>query len=128
MRNMDATLRTLSPRRARSVGKTPTPRSPVSYEQFRDMAWAASQQIQHRRPGVIPIASLRRALVQLPYPTFNQHLLRLERNGLVYLIPPEDPASLSADEQRECLPHPGGDLRSFVLWMSPKTHTPSFWD
>jgi hypothetical protein len=103
----------------------------VTYDQFKEVAWLASQQIEqpeiHRR-GVVSIPRLRRALSPLPAPTFNQHLLRLERNGLVYLIPPDNASALSDEDRSECLPHPSGDLRSFVLWMSPKARTLSFWD
>jgi DNA-binding transcriptional ArsR family regulator len=103
--------------------------APVGYEQFRQMAWSASETICDGSPrGVVPICELRRALRQVPAATFNQHLLRLERNGLVYLIPPEDPEMLKDDEREESLAHPAGDLRSFLLWMGPKTRPAYFWD
>jgi hypothetical protein len=103
--------------------------APIGYEQFRQMAWTASQEIRGDGPhGVIAIRDLRRALHQVPAPTFNVHLLRLERNGVVYLIPPEDPAVLSEEDKSESLSHPAGDLRSFLLWMGPKTRPAYFWD
>jgi hypothetical protein len=143
MRDMDAVLRTqpllptkrtipMRPRRDASPAKeVRVAPSGVTYDQFKEVAWLASQQIEPReivRPGVVSIPWLRRALLPLPAPTFNQHLLRLERNGLVYLIPPDDVRALSDEDRRECLPYPNGDLRSFVLWMSPKSRTLSFWD
>jgi hypothetical protein len=104
---------------------------PVGYEQFRQMAWRASQEIARggaTRRGVVAIPKLRRALRHVPTVSFNEHLLRLERNGLVYLIPPESVHALTEDERRDCLAHPAGDVRSFVLWMGPKTPSASFWD
>ena len=103
--------------------------APVGYDQFRQLAWTASQEIRSDNPhGVVPIRELRRALRNVPSTSFNQHLLRLERNGLVYLIPPEDPDGLSADERSESLAHPAGDLRTFLMWMGPKTRPAYFWD
>jgi len=105
------------------------PTVPVGYEQFRQMAWTASQRLTNDKPnGVISIPALRQALRQVPPATFNQHLVRLERNGLVYLIPPEDPESISDDERHLALDHPAGDLRAFLLWMGPRTRPASFWD
>jgi hypothetical protein len=111
--------------------RTKPMRPGVSYDRFKEMAWLASQQIEpcsFQRRGIVLIPRLRRALHQLPAPMFNQHLLRLERNGLVYLVAPDNVDALSEEERRECLPHPSGDLRSFVLWMSPRVRAASFWD
>jgi len=102
----------------------------VGYEQFRQMAWIASQEIaRNRQPqGVIPIRELRHHLAEVPASTFGQHLLRLERNGLVYLIPSDRPHLLTEEERAGALAHPAGDLRSFLLWLGPRTHRPSIWD
>ena len=102
----------------------------VGYEEFRQRAWIASQEIgpKGHPQGVIPIRELRKALAEIPAASFTQHLIRLERNGLIYLIPPEDPDALTEDDRRECLAHPAGDVRSFVLWMGPKARPASFWD
>lgn len=101
----------------------------IGYEQFRQTAWSASQDILRDHPhGVVPIRELRRRLPDVPSPLFNQHLLRLERNGLVYLIPSDQPHLLSEEERAGTLAHPAGDLRSFLLWLGPKTQTPCFWD
>jgi len=105
--------------------------APVGYEQFRQQAWMASQELTRKaslRRGVISIPELRQLLRQVPTKTFNDHLLRLERNGLVYLIPPEDTERLTEEQRRACLPHLAGDLRAFILWMSPKARSASFWD
>jgi hypothetical protein len=104
--------------------------APVGYEQFRQMAWSASQRLTRDNPhGVLSIRALRQALRQIPTTTFDEHLVRLERNGLIYLIPPEDPDSIDEDERRAALDHPAGDLRAFLLWMGPKTRPASyFWD
>jgi hypothetical protein len=130
MRDMDAVLRTkpLLPS-GRTIPMRPA-HTGISYDQFKELAWLASQQIEQResRRGIVLIPQLRRAMSPLPATTFNQHLLRLERNGLVYLIPPDNVETLSEEDRHECLPHPNGDLRSFVLWMSPRVRTPSFWD
>jgi hypothetical protein len=113
--------------RVEHVGGSRTlPIVPVGYEQFREMAFRASQEIARggaTRRGVVAIPRLRRALRHVPTATFNEHLLRLERNDVVYLIPPESPETLADDDRRECLAHPAGDLRSFVLWMGPKPQT-----
>ena len=102
----------------------------VGYEEFRQRAWMASQEIGRttHRHGVIPIRELRKALSGIPPASFTQHLLRLERNGLVYLIPAEAPETLSEEERLGALAHPAVDLRSFVLWMGPKTRPAYFWD
>ena len=102
----------------------------VGYEQFRQMAWIASQEIRRngKPDGVIPIRELRRLLAEVPSALFNQHLLRLERNALVYLIPADQPQSLSEDERAGALAHPAGDIRSFLMWLGPKTHRSYFWD
>ena len=103
--------------------------APVGYAQFRQMAWTASEAIRDGNSrNVVPIRELRRALRHVPAAAFNQHLLRLERNGVVYLIPPEDPDALTEEERLESLAHPAGDLRSFVLWMGPKARPTYFWD
>jgi DNA-binding transcriptional ArsR family regulator len=110
---------------SRTIAIAPT----IGYEEFRQRAWIASQEIRTANPhGVVPIRELRKALTGIPPASFTQHLLRLERNGVVYLIPPEDADALSEDEREESLTHPSGDLRSFVLWMGPKTRPASFWD
>jgi hypothetical protein len=129
MRNIETVLET--PLRARTIPMKPIPRDRAAdYEEFKEKAWAVSQQLVGResRRGVVSIPPLRRALAHVPDTTFNQHLLRLERNGLVYLIPPDNPNALTDDDRRDCIVHPNGDLRSFVLWMSPKARTTSFWD
>jgi DNA-binding transcriptional ArsR family regulator len=101
----------------------------IGYEEFRQRAWIASQEIRRANPnGVVLIRELRKALSGIPPASFTQHLLRLERNGLVYLIPPENADALTEDERRESLAHPSGDVRSFVLWMGPKTRPAYFWD
>ena len=102
----------------------------VGYEEFRQRAWIASQEIGRRGhpQGVIPIRELRKALPGIPAASFTQHLLRLERNGLIYLIPPEDPDALTEEERGDCLAHPAGDVRSFLLWMGPKARPAYFWD
>jgi hypothetical protein len=111
-------------------GRTLSIAPAVGYEEFRQRAWMVSQEIgrQARPQGVVPIRELRKALPEIPPTSFTQHLLRLERNGLVYLIPPEDPQALSESERGEVLIHPAGDVRSFVLWMGPKTRPAYFWD
>ena len=107
-------------------------RRPITYEQFQQLASDASREIAETEPhrrGVVPIPRLRRALPYVPFATFNQHLLRMERNGLVHLIPPGDPTVLSDEARRDSLLHPSGELRSFLLWISPRVQTtPSFWD
>lgn len=102
----------------------------IGYEEFRQRAWLASQELARKANphGVVPIPDLRRALAEIPAASFAQHLLRLERNGLVYLIPPEDPDSMTEAEREQSLEHPAGDVRSFLLWMGPKTRPASFWD
>ena len=102
----------------------------VTYEEFRQKAWLASQEIGRNghRHGVIPIPELRRALGDVPPSSFNTHLLRLERNGLVYLIRPESLEALADDARRDSLAHPSGDVRSSLLWMGPKTQPAYFWD
>jgi hypothetical protein len=120
MPNMDAVLR-MQP--LLTSGRTQRVRPAVPYEQFRDMAWHASRQIEETEPqrrGVVPIPRLRRSLADIPPAIFNQHVLRLERNGLVYLIPPEDPDALTEEARSLSIAHPSGDLRSFLLWMRPR--------
>lgn len=120
------------PLRPRTIPIKPSSRDRAAdYEEFKERAWIVSQQIEGResRRGVVAIPPLRRALAHVPPPAFNQHFLRLERNGLVYLIPPDNPDALTDDDRRDCILHPNGDLRSFVLWLSPKApRTTSFWD
>ena len=113
-----------------SSGRSEVGRS-ITYEQFREMAWAASRRLaaeEPRRRGVVPIPRLRRALRQVPPRIFSTHLLRMEQNGLVYLIPPENPEALCDEDRRDCIAHTTGDLRSFVLWMKPKPRTAATWD
>jgi hypothetical protein len=127
MPEMDVVLSTKS---SPGGGRSDGGRS-VSYEQFRQMAWAASRRItagDPRRRGVVPIPRLRRALRRVPEQTFAIHLLRMEQNGLVYLIPPENPAALGEEERRRCVAHANGGLRSFVLWMNPRTRAATTWD
>lgn len=133
MRDMKAALPTLPQRTSRTIPMRPAAHTDRAndYEIFKEKVWTVSQQLERGGGGrrdVVPIAPLRRALAPMPHTTFNQHLLRLERNGLVYLIPPEDPAALGDEDRRDCVEHPSGDLRSFILWMSPKVRTASFWD
>jgi hypothetical protein len=130
MRDTDAMLRT-TPTPTFPARSIPTKRA-VTYEQFQQMLSIASREIQeseHHRRGVVPIPRLRRALAHVPFASFNQHLLRMERNGVVYLIPPGDPDVLSDDARRDSLIHPRGDLRSFLIWISPRARTSSsLWD
>ena len=102
----------------------------VGYEEFRQRAWIASQEIGRKsnRHGVIPIRDLRSALSEVPAATFTQHLLRLERNGVVYLIAPEDSKSLNEVERASAVTHPAGDVRSFVMWIGPKPPRADYWD
>src|SRR5688572_7965983 len=87
---------------APSHGRTIDIAPSVGYEQFRQRASTASQEIgSNARPrGLISIPALRASLCDVAAPVFNQHLLRLERNGLIYLIPPGDPLALDADQRR----------------------------
>jgi hypothetical protein len=124
----EAVLRSKQIPRSRTIAIPPPV---VGYEQFRQVAWNASQDLARNASqsrGIVPIAGLRQALPNVPAATFNEHLLRLERNGLVYLIPPENPETMDDAARRESLSHPAGDLRAFVLWMSPKTHPAYFRD
>ena len=126
MRETQALLRT-----PQLTGRTIPMRPPVSYEQFKEWAWSASHAVEQQtstKRTAVAIPKLRQALSHVPFTSFNQHLLRMERNGLVYLIPPEDPDRLSEDERRLSLSHPSGDLRTLLLWMSYKPQTLSFWD
>ena len=112
------------------AGRTIAIAPAVGYEQFRQMAWIASQEIRRngQPQGVIRIRELRRRLAEVQAQAFSQHLLRLERNGLVYLIPPDQPDSLTEEERTGALAHPAGDLRSFLLWLRPRAYAPSVWD
>jgi hypothetical protein len=95
---------------------------------FRQMAWSASLRLGRPGSRLIEIPALRRALSHVPPSVFDAHLLRLERNGVAYLVPPDRPASLSEIDRREALAHPAGDLRWFVLWLEPKGRASAFWD
>jgi hypothetical protein len=131
MPDMDAMLR-IEPKPIGGTRSRTIPiRPPVSYEQFREMARTAALQIQkeqRQKRGVISIPRLRRALSPVAPALFEEHLLRMERNGLVHLITPEDVQSLSDDDRRESLRHPSGDIRSFILWLSPKAQPLYCWD
>jgi hypothetical protein len=122
----EAVLRLRDVPSGRTIAIAPT----IGYEQFRQMAWLASQEIARagRPQGVVPVRELRGRLADVPSQAFNQHLLRLERNGLVYLIAPDQPHLMSEEERAGALAHPAGDLRSFLLWLGPKTQPPSLWD
>jgi hypothetical protein len=113
---------------APTSGRTLAIAPAMTYEEFRHKAWTASQEIGREGRGVIAVHELRRALGEIPPASFNTHLLRLERNGLVYLIPPDSLESLTDEARRGALPHPAGDLRAFLLWMGPKTRPAYFWD
>jgi hypothetical protein len=100
-----------------------------NYEAFLSRAWQASRHLvggDPRRRGTIPILALRRAMRAFPASAFDEHVLRMERNEIVYLIPPFD---VQAERDLEdSLKHPDGSIRSFLCWMRPKSLALAVWD
>ncbi len=123
----------LAPAPSRRVPRTDGVRTLLrrvsDYEEFLGRAWTASWDLAGRDPwsaGAILVAALRRAFEGVPVWTFDQHLLRMERNAVVYLVPAS--SSRTVRDASDGVSHPDGRLRSSVLWMRPRTHTPIVWD
>lgn len=94
----------------------------MSYEVFRTAAREAHRRLDEgaRTLGLVPIPDLRRALGgRLARHLFDEHLLRLHKDGLVHLMPHDHPTSLPDDRQRDCLTHPTAGLLYFVRWLEP---------
>jgi len=111
-------------------GSAPSsPPPPLTYERFnRAVRVACHRQGKRGRPGVVAIASLRRALPALPRSVFEQYVLRMERNEIVHLVTTDDPSALSEDERREALVDPGGAMRAHLLYIDTKRRPAVFWD
>jgi hypothetical protein len=82
------------------------------YEKFMQEAAQASRGLS--APILIP--ELRRALGHVAPETFDDHLLRMERNGLVYLVSAEG-FSEEGKAQGGVLRHPSGGTRCCLVWM-----------
>lgn len=108
------------------IGELPSIPEVPTYEQFIETARRASQEIVGEsawRQRVVPIPLLRRVLRHVPVSVFDRHLLRMERNDVVYLIPPETTSDELKDDDRHCtLRHPSGGIRSSLLWITSRDH------
>jgi len=103
----------------------------ITYDQFCERAWLAFRELvgNSRHRDSVSIPRLRRAMVDISFRDFSEHLLRMERNELVYLIPPECPEALSAGDRRDSLVHPDGEVRSFAVFAGGKPRAVfPFWD
>ncbi len=76
----------------------------------------------------MPIASLRRALPELPQEVFDEYLLRMERNELVHLLSVDDPSALSEEDRRSSVVGPNGSLRSFLIYLDERPRPSILWD
>jgi len=127
MRDHSAIPKALSSPPRRTIPIRPS----ITYDEFQSRAWIASQEIAGCGPrgrGAILIPQLRRKLEAVPRTVFDQCVLRMERNGLVYLVPPCSLDGLSDADLEGSLHGPGGDVRSFLIWLPPKPRTTYSWD
>jgi hypothetical protein len=64
----------------------------------------------------VPIPELRRAMGHVPPAAFDHHLLRMERNGVVYLAS-GDARDGTPEDEGGVLRHPAGGTRCCLLWI-----------
>jgi hypothetical protein len=105
---------------ARMNAAQPEAPSPVmSYGEFLTAARDACRKIDQkgRTFGLIPIPDLRLILGErLSRSAFDQYVLQLQRDRLVYLMPHDHPSSLREERRRDCVVHPTGGLMYFLRW------------
>jgi hypothetical protein len=105
---------------ARMNAAQPEAPSPVmSYGEFLTAARDACRKIDQkgRTFGLIPIPDLRLLLGErLSRSAFDQYVLQLQRDRLVYLMPHDHPSSLREERRRDCVVHPTGGLMYFLRW------------
>jgi DNA-binding HxlR family transcriptional regulator len=92
----------------------------MSYEAFRAVARDAFWNLDQtgRTLGLVPIPDLRRAMGdRVSRQAFDEHLLRLHRDGVVHLMPHDHPASLADERRRDSVPHSTAGLLYFVRWL-----------
>jgi hypothetical protein len=110
----------LSRLEARMNAAQPEAPSPVmSYGEFLTAAREACRKIDQkgRTFGLIPIPDLRLTLGErLSRTAFDQYVLQLQRDRLVYLMPHDHPSSLREERRRDCVVHPTGGLMYFLRW------------
>jgi hypothetical protein len=99
------------------------------YETFHHAVRVACRRIgRRRRPGLVAIAALRRAIPALPRNVFDQYLLRMERNEIVHLLTTDDPSGLSDDERNDALVGTRGALHAFLLYIGARRRPAVLWD
>lgn len=105
---------------ARMNAAQPEAPSPVmSYGEFLTAAREACRKIDQkgRTFGLIPIPDLRLTLGErLSRSAFDQYVVQLQRDRLVYLMPHDHPSSLREERRRDCVVHPTGGLMYFLRW------------
>jgi hypothetical protein len=116
---------------AATPSETPARRTgPLSiYNDFLRGAWRVSRRLVGGDPlrhGAISIPALRRALRRVPPSAFDEQVLRMERNEVIHLIPPF--GRLSQEDLEQSVPYPGGGVRSYLLWIRPKSQNAFVWD
>jgi hypothetical protein len=102
-----------------SAAQPEAPAPVMSYGEFLTAARDACRKIdlKGRTFGLIPIPDLRLALGErLSRSAFDQYILQLQRDHLVYLMPHDHPSSLREERRRDCVVHPTGGLMYFLRW------------
>ena len=119
----------LSRLEARMNAAQPEAPSPVmSYGEFLTAARDACRRIdlKGRTFGLIPIPDLRQILGErLSRGAFDQYVLQLQRDRLVYLMPHDHPSSLREERRRDCVIHPTGGLMYFLRWRESEVEDES---
>jgi hypothetical protein len=110
---------------ARMNAAQPEAPAPVmSYGEFLTAARDACRKIDQkgRTFGLIPIPDLRQTLGErLSRNAFDQYVLQLQRDRLVYLMPHDHPSSLREERRRDCVVHPTGGLMYFLRWRESES-------
>jgi hypothetical protein len=106
------------------AGASARPSGPrgLTRKEFREAVYAAFVKTVGYAPfgrDVVLVSRLRRALPEVSFLAFNRHLLALDRDGVVELLPAYyDPRWLDTEDRRNGLCLPGTGLRPFVRWMA----------
>lgn len=88
----------------------------MNYDDFAQQVRALAEE-RAAQAALIALPELRQRLAECPAEAFDQHVLQLQREGLVHLMTHVDAAALPDPVRKACVTHPSGILLYWIRWV-----------